>query len=91
MALFDVYDIEAQMYLPRAGVQEVAAELGLPVVETAAMGDVFLFSPEGLRTLAEGVYPTGKQREGVVIRPWNGDYLDNTRVSFKVINLRYKD
>lgn len=91
MALFDVYDIPSHTYLPRRGVERIAGELGVPVVETAARGDSFDPDPDALRTLAEGTYPSGKQREGVVVRPWNGEYLGNERVSFKVINLRYKD
>lgn len=91
LALFDVYDIPSQTYLPRRGVQEIAAELGVPVVEIAAEGDAFALDADALRILAEGTYPSGKQREGIVIRPANGGYLGNTRVSFKVINLRYKD
>lgn len=91
MALFNVWDIAARTYLPHRGVQEIAAELGVPVVALAHGGDSFDPDPDSLRALAEGTYPSGKQREGVVVRPYEGGMLGNDRVSFKVINLRYKD
>ena len=91
LALFSVYDIARRVYLPHVEVEQVADILGVPTVLTAYEGPEFNPDPDHLRSLAEGTYPNGKQREGVVIRPWFGGYLENKPWSFKVINLKYKD
>ena len=44
-----------------------------------------------LRVFAEGKYPDGGQREGIVVRPMRTKRLLNERVSFKILNLKYKD
>jgi RNA ligase (TIGR02306 family) len=65
---------------------------GVPVV-TVLYSDVMLpgESDDDLRKLAEGKYPNGKDREGIVIRPMTEQRLDGERISIKVINLNYKD
>jgi hypothetical protein len=67
--------------------------LDIPTVPILDWNQTFNFKDdEELRKYAEGVYPNGKQQEGIVIRPMEEmrDRRGN-RVSFKVINLLYKD
>lgn len=95
MALFNVYDIASGLYLNWGGVRDIAEKLAIPAVELAATGETFDMNADGLRKLAEGVYPNGKQREGVVVRPLQEKtvVIDKTpmRLSFKAVNLLYRD
>ena len=89
--VFDVFDIDAQRYLDYEDAADVSIALGLPFVETHFI--TFCdFSDDELREMAEGEYgESGKQREGIVIRPLKEMQVGGERVSFKVINLRYKE
>lgn len=58
----------------------------LPMVEVIKQWDSFpSYTDDELRGLAEGFYPNGKPREGIVIRESRG----GRPISFKVINLDY--
>jgi nucleoside-triphosphatase THEP1 len=48
-------------------------------------------STECLREIAEGTYQSGVQREGIVIRPVREMRVEGQRLSFKVVNLLYKE
>jgi hypothetical protein len=63
--------------------------LKMPTVEPAGSG-IFDMDDEQLRKFAEGLYPNGRQREGVVIRS-NLARFEGQQISFKVINLLYKE
>jgi len=41
--------------------------------------------------MAEGNYKAGKVREGLVFRPMKEQIINGERLSFKVINLMFKD
>jgi len=89
--LFNVYDIEGHRYL---GIDALTIwKDTLPMVDLIERNRPFDFgSDEDLRKYAEGLYPNGKPREGVVIRPMEEARMDTgERVSFKVINLLYKE
>jgi RNA ligase (TIGR02306 family) len=88
--LFNVYDIGERAYLNNAAVRMIGDAIAMPVVECIAHNDYFDRTDDELRTLAEGVYPNGAQREGIVIRPRNEQLVNGERLSFKVLNLRYK-
>ena len=60
-------------------------------VEIIEYGKEFNMNDEELRIYAEGLYPNLKQREGVVIRPCDEMRVYGERLSFKVVNLKYKD
>lgn len=50
------------------------------------------YTDEELRKMAEGVYAgTDTQREGIVVRPIEVIRIDGRRLSFKVLNLNYKN
>jgi RNA ligase (TIGR02306 family) len=86
--IFDVYNIKHRFYLEPEPMRKMVEDMGLPLVERVDAPDPFDLDSDGLRELAEGFYPdTRNQREGIVIRSF--DIVD--RVSFKVINLLYKD
>lgn len=90
--LFSLYDLEARRYLGGAAVKEAAEQLQLPMVEVVDWGRPFAFNDdEELRRYAEGLYANGRQREGVVIRPLEEMLVNGLRLSFKVVNLLYKE
>lgn len=91
--LFDIYDIGERKYFNNTVMSILDDLIGLPVVEVLNFSMPFLFNnDEELRQYAEGEYPNGHEREGVVIRASDGLYLSTgERISFKVINLKYKD
>lgn len=90
--LFNVYDISDRRYYGYDGVLDICKTIEFPMVSLDTLGDSFpSYTDEELRRLAEGVYPNGKRREGIVIRPTREASVMGERVSFKVINLQYKD
>jgi RNA ligase (TIGR02306 family) len=89
--LFNIYDITRREYYENRYVFELGGEIGMPTVEIAVEGDSFDLDEDALRKLAEGLYPNGKQREGIVIRPLTEQRVNGERLSFKVINLLYRD
>lgn len=89
--LFDIYDIDAQEYLDFAQMFDIGKQLGLPIVDHWHTLGQF-WSSEDLRSMAAGRYrESGANREGIVIRPLRTRRVCGSRVSFKVINLDYKE
>lgn len=93
LLLFNVWDIENRKYLNSYDVLNMADKLGIKHVSIIEWNEDFKFnSDDELRKYAEGFYPNTKnQREGVVIRPMIEERIGGERVSFKVINLLYKE
>ncbi len=91
--LFNIYDISGHQYLDGDSVRAFAELTKVPMVEIVDWNKPFEFqSDEELRKYAEGLYPNGHQREGVVIRPMVESRMDTgERVSMKIINLLYKE
>ena len=87
--VFDVWDIDGQRYLDHHDARGIADDLSLPFVDATYI-DYIDYSDDELRTMAEGVYESGVQREGIVVRPVREMMVDGERLSFKVINLAYK-
>lgn len=91
---FDVFEIGLQRYLDHGEMQAFLAEIGFPAAPVVEAGVAFDLGADDLLRLAEGVYPSGRQREGIVVRPtkvaWVADESDLRRLSFKVLNLMYK-
>ena len=90
--VFDVYLINEQRY---EGFDTLCAwrhDLVIPLVEVLAVGEYYNFlTDDQLRTMAEETYPNGRQQEGIVIRSMKYQTYLRDRMSFKVINLLYKD
>lgn len=90
--MFNAYEIRRSRYLGHDAALTLAYQIGIPFVPVVAIGQSFDLDDEQLRRLAEGVYDNGKPREGVVIRhPEESRMPTGERISFKVINLLYKD
>ncbi len=85
---FSAYDIEKHAYLEAAELVDLCKKLGFPMAKIITWTESF--SKEGIERLGEGKYETGKYREGVVVRS-QVNMSNGTPISFKVINLDYKD
>lgn len=91
MRVFNLYDIVSHEYLEGSVVRDFCQKHNIPMVDIVDWDATFSFeSDEAIRKYAEGLYPNGKQREGVVIRPMTESRIGNMRVSMKSINLMYK-
>lgn len=92
LQVFNVWDIANRTYLDVADAVEFCAKLSLPFVPIIqGLPEVFPseITEDTLRKWAEGKYPNGKNREGIVIRPRKEMKVNGERLSFKVINLEY--
>jgi RNA ligase (TIGR02306 family) len=80
--VFDVMDWDSGTYLPLDRALELCASLGVPAVPLEERGDRFDYTLEALLEKARGKYPSGLDKEGIVVR----DALSPKAVSFKVLN-----
>jgi RNA ligase (TIGR02306 family) len=88
---FDAYLFKERRYCSFVELESLCKEIGFPRAPFVSAGAEFNFDSDQLRRLAEGTYQSGKQREGIVIRPMTPMTAGHDRVSFKVINLLYTD
>lgn len=92
LRLFSVWQIGQRRYLDFADMRDLAQSLGLPMVDLVETNPSFdLTDDEALRRYAERTYASGATAEGVVIRPLQEIQVNGERLSFKVINLLYRD
>jgi RNA ligase (TIGR02306 family) len=92
MRVFNVWDIVKRKYLNAEELVSFCDKYNIPMVEIVDWNDRFMLnSDEELRKYAEGKYDSGKHREGIVIRPMTECRVNGERLSFKVINLNFKD
>lgn len=90
--LFSVWDIDAQEYWSGARVRHLSENLKIPMVNILLWDEEFTQDYIDLLPLqAEGEYENGHQREGIVVRPMIEQYIGRERLSFKIVNLLYKD
>ncbi|MDR0685551.1 MAG: RNA ligase (ATP) [Spirochaetaceae bacterium] len=80
--VFDIQDWDSGVYVPYDRLLEICASMGLPVVPLEERGDSFAYTLEDLLEKAKGKYPSGLDKEGIVVR----DALFPKSVSFKVLN-----
>ena len=80
--VFDVKDWDANKYLPYDEAVALCAELGLKNVPLEERGEAFNYSLETLLEKAQGKYPSGLDKEGIVVRDSNRPKV----ISFKVLN-----
>jgi RNA ligase (TIGR02306 family) len=80
--VFDVKDWDAGKYFPYDEAVKLCAELGLLTVPLEERGEQFDYSLETLLEKARGKYPSGLDKEGIVVR----SVLSPKAVSFKVLN-----
>ena len=81
-SVFDVKDWDTGRYLPYDEALELCAILGLTFVPLEERGDNFAYSLETLLEKAKGKYPSGLDKEGIVVRYT----LAPKAISFKVLN-----
>jgi ATP-dependent RNA circularization protein (DNA/RNA ligase family) len=80
--VFDVNDRDSGAYLPYGEACALCADLGLPLVPLEERGERFDYTLEQLLEKAKGKYPSGLDKEGIVVR----DIMAPKDVSFKVLN-----
>ncbi|MDR0598019.1 MAG: RNA ligase (ATP) [Treponema sp.] len=80
--VFDIMEWDSRSYVPYDRMLEICASLEVPVVPLEERGDSFSYTLEDLLKKAQGKYPSGVDKEGIVVR----DILSPKAVSFKVLN-----
>ena len=80
--VFDVKDVDANKYLPYDEAVAVCAALGLTTVPLEERGENFNYTLDTLLERARGKYPSGLDKEGIVIRLTSAPKA----ISFKVLN-----
>jgi len=80
--VFDVFDWDARKYFSYDKACEICTALGLTVVPLEERGESFSYSLETLLEKARGKYPSGLDKEGIVVR----NLMAPKSISFKVIN-----
>jgi RNA ligase (TIGR02306 family) len=80
--VFDVKDYDNDVYLPYDDALAVSASLGLTMVPLEERGDHFNYTLSELLEKAKGKYPSGLDKEGIVVRYT----LSPKEISFKVLN-----
>jgi len=92
--LFNIRSIATRTYWNHYSLTAFAEAYKLPVPRVIDTGQGFNYTEDEMRKLAEGCYlDTKNQREGLVFRPVYEQRVGicKERLSFKVINLLYKD
>jgi RNA ligase (TIGR02306 family) len=80
--VFDVKDWDAGKYFPYDEAIKLCSELNIPTVPLEERGEQFDYSLETLLEKARGKYPSGLDKEGIVVRSTRSP----KSVSFKVLN-----
>ena len=80
--VFDAIDWDTREYLPYDAMRELCESLGVAVVPLEERGESFGYTLEELLEKAKGKYPSGLDKEGIVVRDANSPKA----VSFKVLN-----
>lgn len=91
--IFDLYDITKGLYFGFESIRNWCLGHNLPMVDVVGVGDMFavVYEDELTRMAEAPRYPNGKPAEGVVIRAQEPRMVGSDRLSFKVINLNYKE
>jgi RNA ligase (TIGR02306 family) len=80
--VFDVKDWDAGRYLSYDEALALCSSFGLPFVPLEERGDSFAYTLEELLEKARGKYPSGVDKEGIVVR----DSASPKNISFKTLN-----
>jgi len=90
--VFDIYWTGIGQYGSLYDLKRFCRDSALPMVEVLLEGGCWGLGEAGMQGFAESTkYPNGKPGEGVVIRPQVYQTVGYDRLSFKVVNLLYKD
>lgn len=90
--VFDVFDIRERRYMGWRDIEKFCADISIPTVRLYSYGYAFAMNHDDLQKWVEDkVYEcNGKPVEGAVFRTIEPEYCGQKRVSFKVVNLKYK-
>jgi len=80
--VFDVFDWDSHRYLSYDQSREACSALGLQQVPLEERGESFAYNLETLLEKAKGKYPSGLDKEGIVVRSSESP----KGISFKVLN-----
>jgi RNA ligase (TIGR02306 family) len=80
--VFDVFDWDSRRYFSYDQIREICSALGLQPVPLEERGESFSYNLETLLEKAKGKYPSGLDKEGIVVR----DAASPKGISFKVLN-----
>ena len=80
--VFDVKDWDAGSYFSYDEAVKICGEFGLQTVPLEERGESFSYTLEALLEKAKGEYPSGLDKEGIVVR----DLIRPKAISFKVLN-----
>jgi len=91
--IFNVWNIKERRYLDAEDNFKFVEMIKMSTVDVEVWDETFDIKNDfELRKMAEGKYiSSGKTREGLVFRPMKEQFVVYERLSFKVINLMYKD
>lgn len=87
--VFDIVDLDDKnSYYSFDDLVATVEELGLELVPIEEVGESFNYSMEELLEKAKGKYPSGKHKEGIVVRSKIPEYVLEvySKLSFKVLN-----
>ena len=84
--VFDVVDLDTMRYLSLEEMIEITDALGLKRVPLEEEGGSFNYTLGELLEKAKGKYPSGTNKEGIVVRSKKNIGIYNSRISFKVLN-----
>ena len=86
--VFDIVDLNTNEYLDFYDMKKYIELLGLDMVPIEEIGDDFNYTVSELIERAKGKYPSGLDKEGIVIRPIKNEFnmQIKKRLSFKVLN-----
>jgi RNA ligase (TIGR02306 family) len=80
--VFDAVDLDSRESFPYDRMCELCADLGITAVPLEERGESFAYPLETLLEKAKGKYPSGLDKEGIVVRDANRPKA----ISFKVLN-----
>ena len=86
MYVFDVVDLQTLRYLSLEEMTDITDKLGLKRVPLEEEGEHFGYTLEQLLKKAQGKYPSGGNKEGIVVRSKQNIGAFGSRISFKVLN-----
>lgn len=86
--VFNIIDMETGKLLSLDEMLAISKELGLTTVPIEEVKDNFQYTLEELIERAKGKYPSGLDKEGIVVRPQTPEYCEilSKELSFKVLN-----
>jgi RNA ligase (TIGR02306 family) len=84
--VFDIFDLDTLQYSGLDEIIEITDKLGLKRVPLEEEGESFNYTLDEMLEKARGKYPSGINKEGIVVRSKQNIGRFNSRISFKVIN-----